>query len=32
MCDGSAVVGAIDKQPTNAHVAHLGEGDFLWAD
>ena len=27
----AAVVGAIDKQPTNAYVAHLGEGDFLWA-
>ena len=27
----AAVVGAKDKQPTHAHVAHLGEGDFLGA-
>ena len=25
----AAVVGAIDQQPANAHLAHFGEGDFL---
>jgi hypothetical protein len=24
----AAVVGAIDKQPTHAHFAHLSEGNF----
>jgi hypothetical protein len=27
----AAVVGAIDQQAAHAHVAHLGEGDFLGA-
>ena len=31
--DGMAatIIGAIDQDAPNAHVAHLGEGDFLWA-
>src|SRR6516165_12404346 len=28
----AALVGAIDKQPTHAHVAHLGEGDLPGRD
>ena len=31
MCDGSAVVGAIDQQAAHTHVPHFGEGDFLRA-
>jgi hypothetical protein len=28
---GQAVVGAAHEEPANAHVAQLGEGDFLGA-
>ena len=29
--DTAAIVGALDKQPTHAHVAHFGEGDLFGA-